>query len=133
MKIMVYHKNTPGDAKALDLAVTHAKAFDGSIKLVTAISDQSNTPDDVVDEVANRLKTTATQIAEQQKVACESELVLTSLPIGEALIHYAQKNKIDEIIMAIRKRSKLGKLFFGSDTQYMILEAPCRVITLKDS
>ncbi|WDP92329.1 MAG: universal stress protein [Desulfobacter sp.] len=133
MKIMVYSKNTPGDSAAMDLALSHAKAFDASIELVSAISDQSNTPEEVIEDVSKRLKTQAAETAENHNVKCESQLVLTSLPIGEALVQYAEKNKIDEIIMPFRKRSKLGKLFFGSDTQYIILEAPCRVITLKDS
>lgn len=133
MKIMVYSKNTPGDSEAMNLALTHIKAFGGSIDLVSAISDQSSTPEEVTEEVSRRLEQTAARAAEDHGVNCTSQLLLTSLPIGETLVHYAEKHGIEEIIMPFRKRSKLGKLFFGSDTQYIILEAPCRVITLKDN
>ena len=133
MKIMVYSKNIPGDAKAMDIALEHAKAFNGTIDLVAAIENQSNTPEEVVAEVETRLEKTAAETAEQHNVTCTSQLLLTSLPIGEALVNYAEKHGIDEIVMSFKKRSKLGKLFFGSDTQYIILEAPCRVITIKGS
>lgn len=133
MKIMVYNKKTPGDKLAMELAVSHAKAFEGTIDLVSVITEQSSAPQEVVEEESQKLKKTAAETADAHNVACKFQLVLTALPIGEALVQYAEKNKIDEIIMPLRRRSKLGKLFFGSDSQYIILEAPCRVITIKDS
>jgi nucleotide-binding universal stress UspA family protein len=38
---------------------------------------------------------------------------------------------VDEIIIGIEKRSKVGKLLFGSNAQYIILEAPCPVVSVK--
>jgi len=39
--------------------------------------------------------------------------------------------KIGEIIIGVRKRSKVGKLLLGSTAQYVVLHAPCPVITIK--
>ena len=39
--------------------------------------------------------------------------------------------KIDEIIIGVRKRTKVGKLLLGSTAQYVVLHAPCPVITIK--
>ena len=55
----------------------------------------------------------------------------SSLESGEDLVQFAEQNKIDEIILGIRKRSKVGKLMFGSTAQYVILNAPCPVVSVK--
>jgi nucleotide-binding universal stress UspA family protein len=39
--------------------------------------------------------------------------------------------KIDLIFLGIVKKSKVGKLLFGSTAQYVILHAPCPVVTVQ--
>jgi len=50
---------------------------------------------------------------------------------GEDLVNHAKDKDIDEIIIGVRRRSKVGKLVFGSTAQYVILEAPCPVVAVK--
>jgi nucleotide-binding universal stress UspA family protein len=50
---------------------------------------------------------------------------------GEDLVQFAEENAIDLIIIGIQKRSKMGKLLFGSNAQYVILNAACPVLTVK--
>ncbi|MEJ2136215.1 MAG: universal stress protein [Desulfofustis sp.] len=56
--------------------------------------------------------------------------MVSAFTSGEELVKYAEANSIDTIIMSIQKRSRLGKIFYGSNTQYVLLEAPCKVITI---
>jgi nucleotide-binding universal stress UspA family protein len=58
-------------------------------------------------------------------------LVITNLNTGEELVDYAQRNKLDEIIIGVKRRSKVGKLMFGSTAQHVILNAPCPVVSIK--
>jgi nucleotide-binding universal stress UspA family protein len=53
------------------------------------------------------------------------------LDAGEDLVKLADEKKVDEIIIGVRRRSKVGKLIFGSTAQYVILNAPCPVVSVK--
>lgn len=132
MRIMVYCRNVKKSSKALDIAVKHAKAFDASVDLVTAFEDRTDLPDEVVEKATNDLKKIASEMFTNEGIRCVSQVIITTLSIGEAMVQYAEKNGMDEIIITLKKRSKVGKLFFGSNTQYILLEAPCRVITTKE-
>jgi nucleotide-binding universal stress UspA family protein len=46
-------------------------------------------------------------------------------------VAFAEENKVDEIIIGVRSRSKVGKLLFGSTSQVVILQANCPVVTVK--
>jgi nucleotide-binding universal stress UspA family protein len=50
---------------------------------------------------------------------------------GEDLVEFAAEHQAAEIIIGIRRRSKVGKLLFGSTAQFVILNAPCPVVTVK--
>lgn len=132
MKILVYHKNIPADSKAMDIALRHATAFDASIVVLGVVDTKNSTPREVIDAAKERVEKAAASVAQAHGVSCESKLIQTALPLGEAVVQFTQNNDIDELVMGLKKRSKLGKLIFGSNTQYIILEAPCHVITVKD-
>ena len=50
---------------------------------------------------------------------------------GEDIVEYAKTNNIEEIILGVVRKSKVGKLIFGSTAQFVILNAVCPVTTLK--
>jgi nucleotide-binding universal stress UspA family protein len=50
---------------------------------------------------------------------------------GEELVQFAEDNQINEIIVGVRRRSKVGKLLMGSTAQHVILNAPCPVVSIK--
>ena len=67
----------------------------------------------------------------EKNIACESLLSVRGLSPGEDLVRLAKEHKVNEIIVGVRRRSKVGKLVFGSTAQYVILNAPCPVVTVK--
>jgi nucleotide-binding universal stress UspA family protein len=58
-------------------------------------------------------------------------MVQSNRPAAEELIRFAEKIKVDEIVIGLNKRSQLGKLLFGSTARHVLLEAPCPVVTVK--
>jgi nucleotide-binding universal stress UspA family protein len=67
----------------------------------------------------------------EKKIPCVSILSVRGMDAGEDLVQLAEEKKVDEIIIGIKKRSKVEKLVFGSTAQYVILNAPCPVVSVK--
>jgi len=131
MRIMVYCNNTESAGRARDIALEHAKAFNATVYLVTSITGGVEIPKNDLDNTEKKLKKLSETMFKSAGVECKYQVLLTTLAHGEALVEFAEKNDIDEIIMGVKQRSKVGKLVFGSTTQYVILEAPCRVVTTR--
>ena len=130
MKILLYCKNTEAHKKALKIAVEQAQAFGATVHLVSCISEMDKMPLEVIEKAEQTLQDQVDQIFAPVSIDCRKKILVTSFTSGEELVKYAESNAIDTIIMSVQKRSKLGKMFFGSTTQFVILEAPCKVITV---
>jgi nucleotide-binding universal stress UspA family protein len=50
---------------------------------------------------------------------------------GEDLVSFAEENDIDQIFIGVEKVSRTQKIIVGSNAQYIILKAPCPVVTVK--
>jgi nucleotide-binding universal stress UspA family protein len=75
----------------------------------------------------------ARQFFLDQGIDCVARLIETGMGVEEDLVQYAETHKIDEVIIGVKSRSKLGKLIFGSTAQYVILKSSCPVVAVKQS
>lgn len=134
MKILLFCKNSDANNKALQIAVEQAKAFDASVQMVSCVTDKPGVPSEVTDKAAKKAKKKMLEytvdIFEPAGISCNSEVIVTATTIGEQIVKYAERMAADTIIMSIQKRSKIGKMVFGSNSQIIILEAPCKVVTI---
>lgn len=130
MKILVGYDGSDASRKALDLAVTHAKAFNGQIVIVASMDKGSAAEQDEIKNKEAELASVKKEL-EQHGPSCETHLLIRGMSPGEDLVKYAQEKGIEEIILSIQRTSKVGKLVFGSTAQYVILNATCPVVTLK--
>jgi nucleotide-binding universal stress UspA family protein len=64
-------------------------------------------------------------------ISYKTQAIISSLSPGEDLVEYVRERSIDEIIIAIRTKSKVDTLIFGSNAQYVILKADCPVVAVK--
>ncbi len=130
MKIMVCFDGSNVAKDALDLAKKRAKALSAKIELVTSMVGGPEVPKDEFDKAEKNLKKAKT-IVRKDDIPCETLLSVRGLEAGEDLVRFAKEEEIDEIYIGVKKRSKVGKFIFGSTAQYVILEAPCPVVTVK--
>ncbi len=130
MNILVGYDGSKVAADALKLAQKHAKAFDGKVFIVTSmVGGPEVLRDDF--EKAERDLDFAKSAFKKEGIPCEARLSVRGLEPGEDLVQFAEENQIDQIIVGIRRRSRVQKLVFGSNAQYVILEAPCPVLSVK--
>ncbi|MGD9225851.1 MAG: universal stress protein [Desulfobacterales bacterium] len=47
------------------------------------------------------------------------------------MVQFAKDNGVDMIYIGIKKTSKVGKFMFGSNAQYVLLNAPCPVVAVR--
>ncbi len=130
MKILVGYKGVNVGKDLIDLAARHARAFDGQVIVVTSMKGGANTDPLEVKAVEDHLKEIQSFFREKN-IPCETHLLIRGLEPGEDIVMYAEENKVDEIIIGVRSRSKVGKLLFGSTAQVVILQASCPVVTVK--
>ncbi|MCJ8502007.1 universal stress protein [Desulfatitalea alkaliphila] len=130
MKIMVCYDGSGASRSALRVATKHAKAMDAKIYLVASMEKGTEDEQKMIQQLETELATTKEKL-ERDGIACETHLLVRGMTPDEDLVTYAKEQGIDEIAIGIRKRSKVGKLIFGSTAQYLILNAHCPVITVK--
>ncbi|HIJ54555.1 MAG TPA: universal stress protein [Deltaproteobacteria bacterium] len=133
MKIMVGFDGTDIARGVLKLAEDHAKAFNAQIFVVTAVTQSHDVKLDDMDrmEESDRQLNEIKNHFEKADIPCEVRVLVNDLQPGESLVQFANENAIDEIVIGVKKRSKVGKLLFGSTAQYVILEAKCPVVAAK--
>ena len=130
MKIMVGFDGSKVSEAALELAKAHAQAFGAQLLLVQSMVGGSEVPKRDFANNERELEYQKSRLKDKN-IACESLLSVRGLEPGEDLVRLAKEQQIDEIIVGVKRRSKVGKLVFGSTAQYVILNAPCPVATVK--
>jgi len=130
MKILVGYDGSNSAKDALNLAKSHAKAFGASIEVVTSMQKGTESQRKEIEQ-AERGLAYAKTVFEEDKIACNTHLLIRGLSAGEDLVEFANENEVDQIIVGVKRRSKVGKLLMGSTAQYVILQAQCPVVTVK--
>lgn len=130
MKLMVCYDGSNVAKDALQLAVDMGRRLDASITVVRSVSTKVSDDAERVDEIENGLESARAVIAEHG-VACDTHLLIRGVSAGEDLAAFATEKAIDFVIIGIKRRSKVGKMLFGSTAQYVILKTHCPVISVK--
>ena len=131
MKFLVCYDETNEAKKALKVAQEHAKIWNAKLEVVNTITRVEPLKHSAVKKMEEKMEGEVREILGGDDPPYEVQLLLTDLTSGEQLVKFAEDRKTDQIFLGIVKKSKVGKLLFGSTAQYIILHAPCPVITVQ--
>jgi nucleotide-binding universal stress UspA family protein len=130
MKILVGYKGVNVGKDLLEIALTHAKAFKGEVLIITSMVGGGKAEQQKVQTAEENLEK-AKKYFDDQGVSCKTHLLIRGLDPGEDIVNFAIEKEVDEIIIGVKSRSKVGKLIFGSTAQAVILQSECPVLSVK--
>ena len=131
MKFLVCYDETKEAKKALKIAQEHARVWKAKLEVVNTLTRIEPLKHSAVKKMEEKMEDDIKEILAEDDPPYEVNLLLTDLTSGEELIKFAEDQKMDQIFLGIVKKSKVGKLLFGSTAQYIILHAPCPVVTVQ--
>ncbi len=131
MKIMVCYDGSEAAQNALNVAKEHAECFNLGIIIVAALEGNPQEQLGSLEKVELLLQD-AKILLESDRTTVETKLLqANNLSVGDNLVVFARDADVKEIIVGIKKLSKVGKLVTGSTAQHVILHADCPVTTVK--
>jgi nucleotide-binding universal stress UspA family protein len=130
MNILVGFDGSHAARDALKLAKHRAKVSDAKVDVVTSMKGAKYNQHEELQQAELQLEY-AKALLEEDNISCETHLLIRGLSAAEDLVQFAEDNRVDEIIVGVRRRSKVGKLLLGSTAQKVVLLAHCPVITIK--
>ncbi|MGD9955703.1 MAG: universal stress protein [Candidatus Nanopelagicales bacterium] len=128
--IVVGYVESPEGRAALDRAVTEAQQRGAKIVVINSQKGgRSLSPEHAVevDDEMNALHSRLHEIGVEHEVR---QLVRGSDP-AEDLVAVAEEVDADLIVIGLRRRTPVGKLILGSNSQQVLLEASCPVLAVK--
>ena len=132
MKFMVCYDGSEESKEALKAARHHAKIWGATLEVVNTLTRVEPLKHSKIKIMEDRLEAEVKEVLGDGDTAYAVQLLVTDLTSGEQMIKFAEDEKIDQIFLGIIKKSKVGKFLFGSTAQYIILNAPCPVVTVQE-
>ena len=131
MSIMVAYDGSEASKEALSVAKAHAQAFKDEIEVVRAVEHSGDLEYADIDRLEQNLDKEIETLMNGDNIPFKTTLLVGSSTAGEEIVNHLALKNSREICLGVRRRSKVGKLLFGSTAQYVILNAPCAVVTTK--
>ena len=130
MKFLVGYNGSVEAKVALSVARDFAKTFSAKVFVMSSMEGGAGEKVEDIAQAEQNLRE-AKNFLDEQGVECETHQMARGLTPGEDLVRFAEENQIDQIFVGIEKKSRTSKLILGSTAQFVILKAPCPVITSK--
>lgn len=130
MRILVGYNKLVESKAAMRLAGELAGPLGAQVQVMTSMEGGPRERPEEISAAEAHLNE-AREIMTSRGVPCEVFQSVRGLSPGEDLVDYAKEKAIDLIVVGVEKRSKTQKILLGSTAQFIILKAPCPVLTVK--
>lgn len=130
MKILVGYDGSNAADAALDFASIHAQAFSADVVLITSLEGSKVSYGITMEEAKNKLSIVGKRLMDKG-IPVETQILSRGFQAGEDIVKFSREENVDLIYIGIKKRSKMDKILFGSNAQFVILNAACPVVTVK--
>ena len=120
MTVVIGYTDTPEGLAAVRAATAEAQLRGTGVVL---LESSGGTP-------AEELSLILAEAA-QAGVSAERQALPKDADLGDALIDASYQSGVELVVIGVRRRSPVGKLFLGSTSQRVILEAGCAVQAVK--
>jgi len=130
MQILVGYNGSSESKAAVRLAGELARPLGGRVLVMTSMEGGPRERPEEISAAESHLNE-ARQMMLAKGVPCEVFQSVRGLSPGEDMVEYAKEKGIDLIVVGVEKRSKTQKILLGSTAQFIILKAPCPVLTVK--
>ncbi len=130
MKILVGYDGSNAADAALDLACIHAQAFSAHLIVITVLEGSTSSYTISMEEAKDKLRIVGKR-AMDMRIPVETQILSRGFRVGEDLVKFSKEENVDLIYIGIKKKSRIDKMLFGSNAQFIILNASCPVVTVK--
>jgi nucleotide-binding universal stress UspA family protein len=130
MKILIGYDGSTASQNALAEGQKLAKALAADVYVFTSVEGGQHAVREIYENFEKVLSYAKNAIT-NAGIRCEGKLSAQGLEPGEEMVQFARELAVDMIVIGTKRRSRVGKLMFGSNAQYVILEAHCPVLAVK--
>lgn len=132
MKFLVGYTGSDISKAVLSLARDYAEKLSAQVLVVTSMSGgKSEKPEEIGKATENLAY--AEKFFREKNIICDTHQLARGMTPGEDMVRFARENDVDQIFVGIEKKSRTQKLILGSNAQYIILKAPCPVISVNQA
>ncbi len=132
MKFLVGYTGSDISKAVLSLARDYAEKLGAQVIVVTSMSGgKSEKPEEIGKATENLAY--AEKFFREKNIICDTHQLARGMTPGEDMVRFAMENDVDQIFVGIEKKSRTQKLILGSNAQYIILKAPCPVVSVNQA
>ena len=128
-KILCAIDFSPSSLKALQYAVDLGRQADGSVTVLHAI--EFAVPEDCDELIEHARGRLHAQVAELPETWCDIDMVVSMNRAYRAILQQAAAADTALIVMGAQGSGGLELMFYGSNTQHVVRQASCPVLTVR--
>ena len=139
--VIVREEGDEGEALLFDPETGRIKVLNRTGLLLWEWCDGAHTRADLVaglaaeypevEKLEKKFAQEVDQLLGAQEIPYKAVLLVGAGSAGDQIVRRLERTQSQAICLGIMRRSKMGKLLFGSTAQYVILNAPCPVVSIR--